>query len=462
MSDDSVPRLRDMVWPPGPSQLWLVLPAVTALVVLAVVPLRLWQDYWWHLAAGRLVDVWGAVPDADHLVYTTGDDAPAYVLPWLADWVLYRLHALGDVHLVLTVRNLVAAATIFAVGAIAAERTGSAARGAAIAAVVGAHGALAYTASPTLLTLPLFVALVGVGLGVREARLPEWLIVVFPLGAALWANLNAGFVVAPLTAAGFAAAALVRPPTDEPTRLRSAAPWLLAAAASAASPLMNPRGSAIFGHLLDRAIETGPAAVIGGWPAAIFYAAAGFLLAASPWLAAEDAAERGRPPRRSWRAGIAAVALVAAALAIQPLSTLHQPLARALSPWELQAEPPLAGLVSAEVPVAHVENLRTYRTAPRAFHEPAYAGLLAYHLNDRRPLGVVFVDPRPLWRHPDVWQLYETVAEGRAWRGVFQNYGIEVALLDKVRQPKLIAELRAHDAWLVVHEDAHAVAFVGR
>jgi hypothetical protein len=506
-------RVRDLVRPPfGLEVVWLVLPFALALICFGLLPLRSW-DYWWHLSIGRLIDAYGAVPDANHFLYTMEAEAPSFIQPWISQWLLFWIHDLGGLHVVLIVRNLLAALVFGAVGVAAIRRSKSAMYG-ALLALLGFLLAFQFISARThMFVWPLFGLLLWVGGAVRARSLHAAAIVCFPGAAALWANLHGSFLIPAAICLAFVAATIADRFVGQRERSwRRPALWTGGFVASLLSPLLNPRGAEVYGYVADlmgnaeiqnTVTEWMPttlwhpagigvvfwAVVAGGlylfWrnrrrlDAADVFLFAGFALmgamstrallwfgiAAPVALAAylpvsADADDEAPSGLMSVLNLAIALAVVAAGVALQPGTILQRDIVTRYQPIAVRTEAPLAGLVTAEAPVDEVELLRTHRQGVRLFHDQKYAGFLIFHLSDVPPHQLVFVDQRIELPPSDVWRLYEAVNQTSAWKGVFHQYGVDAAVLNRDSQAQLIERLGADDGWMSILEDEHNALFV--
>lgn len=505
-------KIQTALTPPFTLDLvWLVVPFALALICFGLLPLRSW-DYWWHITMGRLIDQWGAVPAANHFLYTMEADAPSFVQPWLSQWVLFWLHDAGGLQAALLVRNLLAALSFGLVGVWSMKRSGSAMRG-AVLTLVGFLIAFQLIAARThMFVWPLFLLLVWLGALVRERRASLWLLILFPAIAALWANLHGSFFVVAAIALAYGAAAGVDRYTGEyefsATRVFA---WAATFAASLAAPLVNPRGSEIYGYVFDLmtnaeiqstvtewmpttftnpegigivfylviaagaylfwrcrdALDAADVLLFAGFALVAAFSARGLMwfglvapITAAPYLPKPKQADDTPPVALRVVNLLIALALLAAGILLQPGTIWHRDIVTKYQPIPVRTEAPLAGLVTAETPVAHTELLRKYRKGLHIFHDQKYAGFLTFHLTDANPQQLVFVDQRIELPPRDIWRLYETVIDTPAWRGIFQQYEVDAAVLSLERQAPLVERMRASDKWMNVYEDEHNVLFV--
>jgi hypothetical protein len=516
MADDKSKRwrLRDAIKPPFTLDLvWAIVPFAIALICFGLLPLRSW-DYWWHVSIGRLIDYVGAVPAANHYLYTMEPDAASFIQPWMSQWLLHQLDQLGGLQLVLIVRNVVTALGFGALGVWAMRRTRSAMIG-ALLTCAGLALAFPYIGARThLFVWPLFIALLGLGDAIRHRKAPVWLIGVFPLAAALWANMHGSFFnVAAICLAFGAAALLDKKLSPERFSPRRAIGWLGAVAASAAAPLINPRGAEIYGYVATmlsndeihstitewmptsfsnpegigvlfyvvlvgvayvfwrrrKSLDAADVLLIGGFGLMAVLSARSLLwfgpvlpVALAPYLGdLIGDSDKDRPPLLLQLVHLLlALGLITAGALSQPGMSVRHAVVTEVQPVPVRARAPMAGLVSADTPLEHVEMLRVYRSGMRVFHSYKYGGYLMYHLAKTKPYPLVFVDQRIELPSPDVWRLYETVNQTPAWRGIFQQFGVDAAVLNVEEQSALIERMRDANEWSIGFEDDHNVLFL--
>lgn len=510
-------KLRSLLKPPYTLDLvWLVLPFALTLLCFGLLPLRSW-DYWWHITMGRLIDHFQAVPAANHYLYTMDPKAPSFIQPWMSQWLLFWLHDVGGLQLALLARNLLAAVVFGFVGVAAIRRTRSPMRG-ALVTMVGLLIAFQLIALRThMFVWPLFGLLLWVGYQVRRRRFPLALVAVFPAVAALWANLHGSFLLVAAIALAFAGAAVLDRwmGAREFSAVRVAV-WVGGVLASLAAPMLNPRGAQIYGYVADLMSNHEIRTTVTEWmptsfsnPAGIgvfFYVVlvagaalmwrnrdkldpadallfAGFGLVAAlgarglmwfgivvpvtlaPYLAMAKQAQQAKPTEAPGcmvslvNLGLAFGLLVAAGL-LQPGTVIQREVVTSFPPIPVRTDPPMAGLVPADTPVVPVEILRKYPKGMHLFHDQRYAGYLMYQLTKLHPMPMVFVDQRIELPPAKIWKLYALTNSTSAWKGIFQQYDIRAAVLNKKRQAKLVERMRQDTMWTLAYEDAHNALFV--
>ena len=83
--------------------------AAAAIILLILRPLLTAippNDFWWHMATGRLIVETGSIPQVDAFSYTRAGE-PFFNQSWLAQVLLFKLYQLGGIELILIVQALV-------------------------------------------------------------------------------------------------------------------------------------------------------------------------------------------------------------------------------------------------------------------------------------------------------------------------------------------------------------------
>ncbi|MEO2033220.1 MAG: hypothetical protein ABGZ35_14150 [Planctomycetaceae bacterium] len=115
--------------------------------------------------------------------------------------------------------------------------------------------------------------------------------------------------------------------------------------------------------------------------------------------------------------------------------------------------------VSSQTPVSAAEFLNSHDSLPfgLAFCSAEWSGYLQrFGPDDFRPMVNlhVHVIPEQIWGH------YERLAAGAAdWESLTETYGMNLAVTDKSRHERLIGQMRKHDDWTALFEDAQTVIF---
>lgn len=441
-------------------------------------------DYWWHITMGRFADTFVAVPTHNLLLYTQPIDAPARSVGWLSQWWLFELHQAGGVLAAHYARSILLVLIGVASGLYALWRREfrSEAIFPTLLAVVTLSMPFA-TLGPGLFGAAFAALSIVAAFAVHRGQAPRGFVALLVLLPAVWVHVDTSFWVPGMLA--FAFGFLGR----DSTLSRRA--WCIVGLASIGVSLVNPgflapweslafsiaapdgvlspddivaslvaiSGALVVSAYAARAREPDAAsffvlALVLGW---------GFfvdpvLLVASPAAVAATAevdfeTSRDRSPFLGW--GLAVV-LVGLAVAMQPTTQFHLDMRSKLS-W-IRAEDPLAGLSSADTPVVHALMAKSLGSAPRVFHEPEYAGILAWELSRQSTGGVIFSDPRPDLNRTALRELHaQLLVDPSLWRGVFQQYNIQLVLLDAGRHATLAESIASAPNWDVLLEESGAV-----
>lgn len=89
----------DHVW------LWAAIALIALRPLLTPVPPN---DFWWHMATGRLIAETGAIPVVDQFSYTQAGE-PFYNQSWLAQLLLYGVYSLGGMPMLIVLQAVVLA-----------------------------------------------------------------------------------------------------------------------------------------------------------------------------------------------------------------------------------------------------------------------------------------------------------------------------------------------------------------
>ncbi|MCA9646563.1 MAG: hypothetical protein KC492_38015, partial [Myxococcales bacterium] len=145
---------------PGASPLALaaIVGGVTA-TLLGWTPLRVWS-IWWHLAMGRLIDHFSAVPVANHTLYTMPERAPSWVQAWLGQRLLFWSHEALGIEGVLTTRALLFGAAMALAVRLGIGRSATTWQGLGCAALGLTIAWWGMVATPVMYVAPVFVLLV--------------------------------------------------------------------------------------------------------------------------------------------------------------------------------------------------------------------------------------------------------------------------------------------------------------
>src|SRR5215211_4514207 len=169
---------------------------VAALLLIALRPLLTPippNDFWWHLATGRIIATTGAIPIADSFSYTRAGQ-PFYDQSWLAQLFMYRLYQIGGVPLLIVVQALVIALAYGLLLRLCMRRTGHVRLSVGLPLLTTLPlSASNWFVRPQSYVPPIFAAFLMI---LTEYRLAIsrrlWLL---PLLMALWVNIHGTFVL---------------------------------------------------------------------------------------------------------------------------------------------------------------------------------------------------------------------------------------------------------------------------
>lgn len=195
----------------GALQRGLTLDQVWLFAALAFVALRALlttvspQDYWWHLATGRLIVETGAIPTVDSFSYTQAG-AAFYNQSWLGQLLMYGLYRLGGLELTVLTQALMLAASYGLLLLLCVRRSGWARLGAGLIMVGTIPASFDnWLVRPQTYALPLFIGYLyiltrwrnpqGAWSAPPRGRSGAAFLLVLPVLGAVWVNLHGSFVL---------------------------------------------------------------------------------------------------------------------------------------------------------------------------------------------------------------------------------------------------------------------------
>jgi len=489
------------------AHLWPLAVVIGIFVFLNTHPIRP-HDFWWHMAAGREVVTTRLVPTVDtHSFTATGTPYPAYQVYWFAEAIFYLIYTLGGPALIVFTHSLIVT-TAYALTLWLAYRLTRNWRIAAIATLFAAAlGMSDWNVRPQAFTFwlaPLF--LLAVDAYRRQPR--RGLLVVFPLGMALWVNCHGSFPLGLLLIGLWLADEVWRLATkpegrsESPSAGRLTAPTI-ALATGLLGCLLNPAGLGILTYVRDLTSDPAVQQLVPEWApptfdtlhgglflvallttAALlaisprrptFYELASFLafgalglrttrgaiwfgLVMAPTLADHSAAFVAglRSPRRNPPGPEPAMVnrAFAALLCLSAVVTL---------PWfkrYLPLPPLKAGLISSETPTEATDYLLAHQLPGPIFNEVGFGSYLAWAAQPDYP---VFVDPRIELYPYELWVDYIEISAARCdWEQELSRYGIHTLMLSPMTQNSLIHAARRSQEWSEIHTNPAASIFTRR
>jgi hypothetical protein len=483
-----------------------------ALALLAVRPLLTPippNDFWWHMATGRIIVTQRVIPATDTFSYTQAGQA-FFNQGWLAQVFLYALHQLGGIPLILIVQALVIALAYGLLLRLCARRTGSIRLSVALLLLTTMPLSFNnWIVRPQSYALPIFAAFLTI-LTEYRLGLSRRLWVLPPL-MALWVNIHGTFVLGlALIGITFVGEALGRTKGQQPrtadqetgsgSRLTLPVPVLgplaLWGAITALTILLNPRGLDVIGYVRNLLGSNSVTSLVTEWApptirdldGQIFFV---FLIGCGAVLAYA----RRRPDLTDmllfgaflWLAlgagrNIVWFGLVATPLIAAQLATLL-PRARAAArgavgvpllngvlvgmlglmlvaalPWFKPAlfPPSVGALLTDDTPVEALAALRAQPDRPRRLFHTESAGSYQIWAAPEHP---VFIDTRIELYPYQQWRDYINLGQANDVPALLQKYNIDGLLLDIKRQGPLVEHIRQEQGWVKRYEDKRLIYF---
>ena len=487
--------------------LWALSAGGLTAAVVGWTPLRGWA-LWWHLAMGRLIDSFSAVPVANHTLYTLPELTPSWVQPWLGQRLLYLAHEYAGLEGVLTARALLYGLALALVVGITSRGVAQTWQRRALGVGSGlAVGWWGMRAGTSMYVAPVFAALMGLAMQRASSLTPGRRLIrdvlCFGGGAAWWASVDpACWWPALIAICGLVGAA--RAGTEHAPSWRH---WLAVLLASLAALIVNPRGAALYSHLVELWTTYPGNPHIPGWAhvlpggsshgvmvlvgvsfgvwslwrvrgaskarhallalsglvACWYEGGALWLGLALPALGVGEAtADEVAPADSDARLWALATLCVMLGLLSQPLWLFHGNVAQRI-PGTRQQQPHL-GVIAEDVPLEAIELARRhYAATPHIFHPPALGGYVLWRLMDpRQDRQVAYNDERVELVPDAIWRAQAAaLRDAEGWRELEQRYRIDAALLEREPHHMLIAHLK-RAGWYVAHEDARYVLLIRR
>jgi hypothetical protein len=408
-------------------------------LLMSSFPLRS-DTYWWDVALGHLLARFHAIPIHDPFSYVSSAHE-VFVQPWIGLYWLFSLHEMTGLAGTLLLRNLAVVVSFGVLALISYYRNGrNAVASMTFCTLLGLVVSIGVAQLGVMVfTWPLVAGCLALGFAIRAGRLPPWTALAFAALAAFWVNLAPRFVVAALIPATFAV--VLR-------RNVKVAAWFAASALLAVlATFAHPAGLEVWRHMPTVGIND-----VG----LVLLAAATLDLRELPFVASRQ------PVAASpWRVGALVLALTTLTVALQPWSSWHGRALATLRGETVRTEPPFTGWMASDVPVEAVEVLRSWGSQPRVFVSYEHAGYVAFELGRvtvARP--TVFLSP---WSPERDHELFRQVLETpEVAPGVFQQHGVQAAILDPARHDALVEELRRSTEWESVLETSNSVLFMRR
>ncbi len=478
---------------PSLDQLWAL--ATVALLVLRVqlTPIAP-NDFWWHIATGRLIVQTGRVPAVDHFSYTQYGQ-PYFNQPWLAQVFMYGGFQLGGAALLELLQAVLIGIT-FALMYRLCRAEGAGSRAATIATLAGALIAMGnwqirpqtYALLPCILTLMILLQWRRTGTGFLWA---------LPLLMVLWVNLHGTFtLLLVLCGLVWLGAVIERGLGSSGRTWRECTVLALWSTGALVATLLNPHGVQIWSYVAGLLTNRAVGQLVTEWVSpfrdlqspntVLFFVLLLLFLALATWrrrrvtladvlLVLPFLLLALQSVRNILWFGIIATPLTARLLAAGEPQSSRRPvelafmnrligalllgLLAATLPWWKEAlglGPALGNLLSAETPVHATQQLRSLPQRPqRLFHDMGFGSYLIW----AAPEQPVFVDPRIELYPYTQWVDYIELGQGRRVTDLADKYGFDGWLLDPEAQSGLVAALDADPRWQRLFETEEAIYF---
>lgn len=453
------------------------------------------NDFWWHIATGRLIVQSGRVPTVDQFSYTQAGQ-PYVNQPWLAQVLMYAGYQVGGAALLELFQAILIGGAFGLLYLVCLSEAGP--RVATLATLTGALVAMDnWQIRPQTYAVPLFIVTLAIlDKWRRTGRAALWAL---PLLMLIWVNLHGTFtLLIALCGLTWLGAIIERLWHKRGRSSYDIGMLTLWSGVALLMTFVNPRGWGIWryvaGLLGNRAVSqlvtewASPLTMISEPMTIIFFGVLLLfgLLCVWRWRSLEltdvlivlpFALLALQSVRNILWFGIVIAPIAAKLLAVHKQESrrrvesvlLNRLIAGLLIslllvtlPWWKEAlglPPELGLLLSPQTPVAAVEQLRALPQRPqRLFHENGFGSYLIW----AAPEGRVFVDPRIELYSYEQWRDYITLGQGKDVDALAQKYGIDGWLVNPATQRDLIPTLDGNPHWQRVFATDEAVYFAPR
>jgi hypothetical protein len=458
------------------------------------------NDFWWHLATGRIIAQTWHIPQVDRFSYTQAGQ-PYFNQPWLAQLLMYGVYSVGGAALLAALQTVLLGCTSLLLYRVC-RGTGAGPRIAAIAVLVGMLiGMNNWLIRPQTYALPLFVTTLALLFRWRSrGQAALWAL---PLLMLAWVNLHGSFPLLLLLCGSFWVGAVCdqwrykrNGESQQQVRLLAPQEYLRQAIWSSIAALItfvNPAGWRVWQYALDLTGNRAVRELVTEWAPPmrdlhepmswIYFGFVVLLLSLIVWrrrwvrcsdlvLLLPFLVLAFQSVRHVLWFGLLAAPIAARLLAahVRPtqaraevmllnrlIAGLLIGLVAATLPWwkeHLDLPGEQSALVDPATPVAAVQQLRTLPQQPqRLFHEMGIGSYLIWALPDQP----VFVDPRIELYPYEQWRDYIRLGRGEQIDELTARYGFDGWLVSPTEQSKLLAALDADPRWQRVFSTDEAV-----
>jgi hypothetical protein len=484
----------------GTDQLWLAVIFAGFLFFTSLIPL-IPNDFWWHLKIGEIIFQDRSIPSTNIFAWTIPRDQSFTYGAWLGELLFYAFYRIGNLEVLIFLRNLLALLAFWLVALEAKRRSGSWRLAALVATFAWLMSFNNLAVRPQIWSWLPFLAYVIVLEGFVEGRISKSWLLSLPLIMVFWVNAHGafilGFVLIGMNFTGELLARLLRLP--EAISWNSIK-WLgLIGLITIIAMVINPQGVHIVEYVIDLITDPPSQGLIREWQSptpqgvanitfflsilvliiALSFSSyrltitetlliAGFLwlawsgqryiiwyaLAVMPVLAKILANLKFRIPGLKARKNRINILLASAvflpAILVQPWFVAGFPLPQAY--WDIMvSESPDRPPISINNPVGAVEYLSSY-PGGNLFNEMGFGSYLIWAL----PESSVFIDPRVELYPFEQWEDYIHISQARRYNQLLAKYDADRILLDKTIQSELAEALTLDPSWKEEYDDRSA------
>jgi hypothetical protein len=489
---------------PTLDQVWLF----AALILIGLRPLLTAippNDFWWHMATGRMILDTGTIPQIDSFSYTQAGET-FFNQSWLSQVLLYGLYSIGGAPLLLMVQSFVLAATYWLILKICLWHTNNVKLSVSLLLLTTLPLSFDnWIIRPQSYTFLLFAAFLAILSAYRLGRFNRlWLL---PILMLLWVNLHGSFVLGGvLIGATFVCEWLKQfmaglrtsmRPNEQPNEAYQPPlmPLFLTGVVSALALLINPRGFGVLGYVGNLLSSSSVTTLVTEWAPPTIRETNGLIFFLFLFLCIAVLAYSRRAPDFTdmllaamflWLAlgavrnivwfGMIATPLLAKQIATffpQSNSPRKSPAGLAALNWALVAVlcllyflglpwiktkldlPPAVGALYAEAtPIEAVACMQAQpERSERLFHEMGYGSYLIWQTPEQK----VFIDPRIELYPYGQWVDYINLSAGNNVEALIEKYRFDGMLLDTTSQSRLIDALETHSNWRIVCSNEQSV-----
>ena len=484
----------------GTDQLWLAVICASFLFFTSLIPL-IPNDFWWHLKIGEIIFQERSIPSTNIFAWTITRDQPFTYGAWLGELLFYAIYRIGNLEVLIFLRNLFTLLAFWLVAIEAKRKSGSWRLAALVVTFAWLMSFNNLAVRPQIWSwLPFLAYLIVLG-GFVDGRISKSWLWSLPLIMVFWVNAHGAFILGVVLIGMYFTGELLARLLRLPAAISwNSVKWLgLIGLITIIAAVINPQGVHIVDYVIDLITDPPSQGLIGEWQSptpqgvtniAFFLSIliliialaicscrltisetiliAGFLwlgwsgqryiiwyaLAVMPVLAKILANLRfkfsGLKVRKNRMNLLLASAVFLPAILVQPWFVDGFPLPQTY--WDFVVrESPDGPPISRNNPVSAVDYLSSH-PGGNLFNEMGYGSYLIWAL----PEGSVFIDPRVELYPFEHWEDYIHISQAKRYKQLLAKYDVDRILLDKTLQSELAEALALDPSWKEEHEDRSA------